>query len=155
MPLAFLVIGALLVVVAVRGTYANLGTMLVNDFTGASVGKGFLVWVAAIAAIGALGWIPGLRTPSRLLLAMVILAIFISNSGVFAQAQKAVSGGIPSVTVSTAQASPTSEPLPAAIPVQVTGATGSSGSSGASGALGAASTAVSIGSKLAGLFGGI
>lgn len=155
MPLAFLVIGALLVVVAVRGTYANLGTLLTNDFTGAGVGHGFLIWVAAIAAIGALGWIPGMRGPSRLLLAMVILAIFLSNSGVFAQAQKAVSSGIPGVTVSQTQASPTAEPLPAAIPVQVTGAGGSSSSGGASGALGAASTAVGIGSKLAGLFGGI
>lgn len=155
MPLAFLVIGALLVVVAVRGTYANLGTLLVNDFTGASAGKGFLVWVAAIAAIGALGWIPGMKTPSRILLAMVILAIFLSNSGVFAQAQKVVSGGIPSVTVSTAQATPTAEPLPAAIPVQLSGTSSSGSSSGASGALSTAGQGVGIVSKIAGLFGGI
>lgn len=158
MPLAFLVIGGLLVVVAVRGTYSNLGTLLVNDFTGqGSNSHGFLVWVAAIAAIGALGWIPGMRTPSRYLLAMVVLAIFLSNTGVFAEAQKALKSGIPGVTVSTAQAAPTAEPLPQAIPVQVTGASGTSGAAptSAGGAVSEATGAVGLLGKVAGIFGGI
>jgi hypothetical protein len=133
MPLAFLLIGAVLIVVAVRGTHANLGQLLVDDFTGkggGSADKGFLVWVAAIGGVAALGFVPGMKVPAKILLALVILAILISNKGVFANAASALQGGIQGVTVKQSQATPTEQPLPAAIPVAVTG-TGSSSSSAA------------------------
>jgi hypothetical protein len=138
MPLAFLLIGAVLIVVAVRGTHANLGQLLVEDFTGkggGSADKGFLIWVAAIGGVAALGFIPGMKVPAKILLALVILAILVSNKGVFANAASAFQGGIQGVTVKQSQATPTEQPLPAAIPVQVTGAaSGGTASSAAGGA---------------------
>jgi hypothetical protein len=127
-PLAFLAIGAILVIVAIRGTHANLGALLVEDFTGSgSGGRGFLVWLAAIATVGALGFVPGMKVPARLLLALVILGLLISNKGVFAALADAVQQGPQPVTVRGAQAAPTAETLPNAFPVQLGGAQGSSG----------------------------
>jgi hypothetical protein len=142
-PLAFLIIGAVLIIVALRNTYSQLGTLLVQDFTGqgGTGGASFLVWLAAIGAIAALGYIPAIRTPARYLLILVVLGMFIANKGVFSQAQQAISGGIPSVTVTAASSTPTEAQLPAAIPVQITGTTGSSGTSTAS-AVGTATSAL-------------
>lgn len=139
MPLAFVVIGAALVIVAIRDTHAQLGQMLVEDFTGSGAGAGhsFLIWVAAIAGVAALGWIPGMKVPARLLLALVILVLLISNQGVFAQAAKQLGASIPGVTVTTASATPTEAQLPAAIPVQLTGNTSSGGAGSPLGPLGA------------------
>jgi hypothetical protein len=155
MPLAFLLIGAVLIVVAVRGTHANLGQLLVQDFTGqtgdpnqpgflARADKGFLVWVAAIGGVAALGFVPGMKVPAKILLALVILAILISNKGVFANAAAALQGGIQGVTVKQSQATPTEQPLPAAIPVQVTGTGSSSSSSPVGDIAGIAGTATKI-----------
>ena len=155
MPLAFIVIGAALVIVAIKGTHANLGQLLVQDFTGQGAGAGhsFLIWIAAIAGVAALGYIPGMKVPARLLLALVILVLLISNQGVFAQAAQALGSSIPGVQVTTAQATPTETQLPAAIPVQITGA-GSSGSS-AAGVAGAAGTIAKDIPIIGNLFGGM
>lgn len=133
MPLAFIVIGALLVIVAIRGTHAQLGRLLVDDFTGTGAGSGhsFLIWIAAIAGVAALGWVPGMKVPARLLLALVILVLFISNQGVFGQAASALGSAIPGVTVTTASATPTETQLPDAIPVKITGTAGGQTASGA------------------------
>ena len=154
MPLAFLIIGVVLVVVAIRDTYAILGQLLADDFTGSGAGQGhsFLIWLAAIAAVGALGYIPDMKLPARLLLALVILALLISNKGVFAQAQQALGQTIPGVSVTQAQATPTESSLPAAFPVQVTGST-SSGSGG--GPLGTISQGLGVVSQAATFFGGL
>lgn len=151
MPLAFIVIGAALVIVAIKGTHANLGQLLVQDFTGAGAGSGhsFLIWIAAIAGTAALGYIPGMKVPARLLLALVILVLLISNQGVFAQASSALGAAIPGVQVTTASATPTETQLPAAIPVQVT----TSGSSG-SGAASAAGSIIKDIPAIGSLFGG-
>jgi hypothetical protein len=136
-----------LIIVAVRGTHANLGQLLVDDFTGkggGSADKGFLIWVAAIGGVAALGFIPGMKVPAKLLLALVILAILVSNKGVFANAAAAFQGGIQGVTVKQSQATPTEQPLPAAIPVQVTGTGSSSSSSPVGDIAGIAGTATKI-----------
>jgi hypothetical protein len=138
MPLAFLLIGAVLIITAIRGTHANLGQLLSQDFTGSGAGQGhsFLIWMAAIAGVAALGYIPEMKVPARLLLALVILGLLIANKGVFAQASAALGQGIPGVTVQQAQAAPTGEALPAAIPVQLSGAGGSGSAASAAGTAG-------------------
>jgi hypothetical protein len=74
MPFALLLIGAVLIVVALNNTHAQLATQLESDV------PGFFRWGAAIVALLALGYIPGLRTPSRWLLALVVVAVVVKTS---------------------------------------------------------------------------
>lgn len=73
MGLIALVIGITLIVAAVRNSQGALFTALEAD-----VPK-FVVWAAAIIAVGAIGAIPGLKPVSRWLLALVIIVIIINN----------------------------------------------------------------------------
>lgn len=73
MPLILALIGAALVLVALRNTQSQLATALEQDV------PGYLKWVAAIAAIGALGYIKPLEVPSRWLLALVLMVIVLTN----------------------------------------------------------------------------
>jgi hypothetical protein len=74
MPFALLLIGAVLIVVALNNTHAQLATQLESDV------PGFFRWGAAIVALLALGYIPGLRTPSRWLLALVVVVLVVKTS---------------------------------------------------------------------------
>jgi hypothetical protein len=73
MPIALLLIGALLIIVAFQNTMGQLATELESDI------PGFFIWMVAIAAILGLGYVPGLKTPSRWLLALVVLVIVLVN----------------------------------------------------------------------------
>jgi len=68
-----LIIGGILIVAALRNTQGVLASALMTDV------PAFIVWAAAIAAIGAIGFIPGLKPTSRVLLALVILVIVLKN----------------------------------------------------------------------------
>lgn len=93
MVLGLVILGIVLLVSAIRGTYGQLGTLLVGDFTGSN---NFFFWVAAVAILGMLGYIPYLQTPMRALLALVILAFALKNgTGFFANLQSALSGAQP------------------------------------------------------------
>lgn len=143
MPLALILIGAVLLLVAVRGTHAELGKLLVEDFTG-SGGVGFFVWLAAIGAIGMLGWVPALKRPSRILLAIVIFGILASNLGVFQRLRDAIAN-----PPSAEQPKPSAESkLPKAFPVELAG-----GGSKASGAAGTAKSALGSIPGIGSLFG--
>jgi hypothetical protein len=73
MPVAILIIGALLLITAFNNSFGALTTALETDI------PGYFVWAAAIAAIMAIGYVPGLRTPSRYLLALVLVVILLAN----------------------------------------------------------------------------
>jgi hypothetical protein len=66
-------IGAILIVAAIRNSHKALFSALGQDV------PGYVVWAAAILAIGVIGWIPGLSPLSRGLLALVILVIVLNN----------------------------------------------------------------------------
>lgn len=87
MPFLFLIAGAVMMIAAVRGTHQELATLLHNDFTG----KGnFIYWTFAILVLGALGYIKTIQPATRMFMALVVIALFISNKGVFAQLQQAL-----------------------------------------------------------------
>jgi uncharacterized membrane protein HdeD (DUF308 family) len=71
--LVALIIGLILIVSAVRNSQDALFTALGQD------APKFLVWAAAIIAVGAIGYIPGLRTTSRLLLGLIIVVLIVNN----------------------------------------------------------------------------
>ena len=134
MPFAVLLVGAILVVVAFNNTAGTLATELEGDI------PGFFKWAAAIAAILGIGYVPGLRTPSRYLLGLVLLVILLVNyKGILAGFQNFLTstpttggGGNTSPTQPYATA-PTSNAAPSASAIAGTGGTTSSGIPGVPG----------------------
>jgi len=88
MPYALLLIGAIMLVAGIKNTQDDLWTLIKGDFTG-----GFLTWVAAIAVIGGLGYIPKLRPLSIAFMTLLLLVLVLSHSGVFAQLQEFIQSG--------------------------------------------------------------
>lgn len=73
MILVALIIGAILIVAAVRNSQGALFAALGQDV------PAFVVWAAAIFAIGAIGFVPGLKPVSRGLLILVIVVLILRN----------------------------------------------------------------------------
>ena len=119
MPLAAIILGALLTDLAFRGTEHEFARQLGADF-GAS-GQ-FWPFAGSIAIVGALGYIEPLRRVSTALLALVAVVWLLSNRGVLAR--------LAAVIEHPPQAAP-------AVPLGAYGSGGSGGgSSGGGGILG-------------------
>jgi hypothetical protein len=73
MPFVILLIGAILIITAFNNSFSALATQLESDI------PAYFKWAAAIVAILGIGYIPGLRTPSRYLLGLVLLVILLTN----------------------------------------------------------------------------
>jgi hypothetical protein len=104
MPFIVIVIGAILIVAAFNETHGDLAHALEQDI------PGFFKWAMAIAAILGLGFVPGLRVPSRWLIALVALVIIVTNYQAifggftkFAQADPTTGGGNPDPTAAYVQ----------------------------------------------------
>jgi len=108
MPYALLLIGAVLLVAGIRGTYSDLWTLVKGDFTGTN---SYLSWVAAIAVIGGIGYIPKLKPLSIALLTLLLLVIVISRKGVFDKLQSYITNGIPATAGGAAVAPSTAAPV--------------------------------------------
>jgi|SRR5215472_9106857 len=144
MPILLVIIGALLIITAVRDTTGDLATHLDQDLTqtAGKTGPSFWVWVVAIVFIGIVGYIPGLKTPSRAFLVLVILVIALkSGSGFFSQLKTQLTSPVPQEAEGT--------PAPANLPnptvnIQITGGAGSALSSIGSGLSSAANAATGL-----------
>jgi len=90
MPYALILIGAVLLVAGIRNTYGDLWTLVENDFTRQN---GYLSWVAAIAVVGALGYIPRLKPLSIAFMTLLLVVLVISNGGVFDRLQQFIASG--------------------------------------------------------------
>lgn len=88
MPFTFIIVGLFLVIASARGRAGDLFDLAHDDLITTERGRGFLPWLGAIFAVGALGYIPQLRTFSRAFLILLIVALFLSNKGFFAKLQK-------------------------------------------------------------------
>jgi hypothetical protein len=73
MPAVLILIGAVLLVSAYRNSQGQLATALESDV------PPFLKWGLALGAVGALGFVPGMKVPSRYLLALVIVVLVLHN----------------------------------------------------------------------------
>lgn len=89
MPFALIIVGILLLVSGVKGTQSDLYKLVESDFTGTN---NFVYWSLSILVIGCLGYVPQLRSISRMFMLLVILVLFLKKgSGFFTQFQQAVS----------------------------------------------------------------
>ncbi len=108
-----LILGLLLVASALKNTQHELATRLQVDLLGK---QGFIAWGAAILAIGGLGYIPGLRTPSHYLLGLLAVVAVAVNHDLFANATLAIEGAsalgpapsVPDVKLSSSSSSSSS-----------------------------------------------
>lgn len=73
MPFILVVIGLIIVVAAYNDAQGSLFGMLKQDI------PAYFVWAIAIAAILGLGYIPGMKIPSRYLLALVAVVVVLKN----------------------------------------------------------------------------
>jgi hypothetical protein len=89
MPLVFLAVGLILVAAALAGPNApkQLLAQLKSDFVGSN---NFTIWIVAIFAIGAIGYINGFRGVANLFLLLVVAVILLSNTGFFSQFSQAL-----------------------------------------------------------------
>jgi predicted membrane protein len=102
MPVAILIIGALLLITAFNNSFGTLTTALETDI------PGYFVWAVAIAAIMGVGYIPGMRTPSRYLLALVLMVILLTNyTQIFAGFTSFASSGATTTAGTGGTATPT------------------------------------------------
>lgn len=102
MALLALMIGAILIVAALRGTQSNLFGALKTDV------PGFAVWAAAIFALGVIGFVPGLKPTSRALLVLVFVVIILKNYQAILNSFQSTWQGAPAQAAGTSTA--TSDP---------------------------------------------
>ena len=93
MPFALVLIGLIMIVTGARGTYAQFGTLVAGEFNPPSPQHSFLYFIAGLGGVGAIGYIPALRTFSRLFLALVLIGIVIADKGFFANFTAALAQG--------------------------------------------------------------
>lgn len=110
MPFALVFIGLVMIVSGAKDTYRELGAELVSDFTGDG---NFTFWIVAVGAVGAVGYIPALRTFSRLFMGLIILSMVLSNRGVFGKFNEALNSG-PETITPTERASTSTDDAPGA-----------------------------------------
>jgi hypothetical protein len=111
MPILMLTLGIVAVVTAINGSFKQFVTQLESDLTGQ-----FFNWLLAVFAVGLIGYIPGWEKPSRLFLALIIIALIFSNQGVIAKLQQAIgqgakpNSGTPLASIDTAPAIGSTQP---------------------------------------------
>jgi hypothetical protein len=103
MPVAIVVVGVILAVAAWNNSFSALATELETDI------PGYMKWGFAIAAILALGYIPGMKMPSRWLLALIALVYVVSQ---WSAIQSAFSSLASTMQSGTATASGSGSPTP-------------------------------------------
>lgn len=138
MPFVLVIIAALLIVTAWRNSVGALGSALASDLP--AFGK----WFVALALVGGIGFVPGLKVPSRWLLGLVLLVLFLANW------QAVLAGFKDAGNVSSSSAASNPEPAqqyaanPATNPITQAAATGGASSSGSSGSSSGSSSIASV-----------
>jgi hypothetical protein len=83
MAYVLIFIGLLLTVAGVRNTQDDLYTLIQGDFTGSS---SFIYWLAAIAIVGGVGYVPKLKPLSNAFLVLILIVLVLKQgTGFFDQ----------------------------------------------------------------------
>lgn len=102
MPFALLIIGAVLLVSAVRNTQDDLFALTKGDFTGQA---NFVYWVVALLIIGGVGYIPKLKPISDAFFILVLVVLFLTKGN-----PQGVGGGFFTKFTSALQSTQTATP---------------------------------------------
>lgn len=102
LPFALVLLAGLIIVVALAGNQAALAKQLETDV------PGYLKWAAAIGIISAIGFWKPAQVPSRWLLGLVVLVIFIVN-------YQTVLSSLTGLTTAPAPATPPQSPTAASL----------------------------------------
>lgn len=100
MPLLVAIIGIALLASALNGRSGYLLQTVQGEFTGQ---PNALIWLGSLGIVGAIGYIPGLRTIANWFLALILVSMFLANNrgtsgGFFAQFNKALGSTAQSAT---------------------------------------------------------
>lgn len=99
MPFVFVVIGILFIVVAVRGTQAQMFALLKSEFVGQ---KSFIPWAAAIFILGAIGYAKPIRPIADAGIGLIILVMILGTKGdIFATFNQALANPVSPQTPTT------------------------------------------------------
>lgn len=140
-----------MIITGINNTYSQFGNQLQSDFTGQ---RSFFVWVVAIGAVGALGYIKDLRTFSHYFMALILVSMVLSNKGLFQNLQAAIAKG-PSTPTANTDATQGSSSTPSVPPLsQSPNTPGSTDSQAAGNVAGQATNAITGGND-GGFFGNI
>lgn len=118
MPVVAILLGAIMIDLAFRGTEHEFAQQMGQDFSGG----GFFAWLAAIAIIGSIGYYSPLKTISNAGVGLVVIGLIFSNSGVLTNFAN---------TVKSPPSPASSVPLPQFSSINVTGTTTTSFSTAA------------------------
>ena len=89
MPIVFGFAGIILIISGVRATTPQLMALLKQDFTGT---PNYTQWIIAILLVGFIGYIPKMAELSRAFMVLIVIGLFLSNKGFFAQFQQQTAG---------------------------------------------------------------
>lgn len=82
MPVALILAGVGLLLLALSGDPKRLFTLIAEDVTTG----GFPVWIVAVVTVGAIGFIKPAENGSRLFLALIVIVFVLANGGLFDKA---------------------------------------------------------------------
>lgn len=91
MPFALLLFAIMLIVIGFQGTEHEFFALLNEDFNpnvSGSWRRTFWAWIIAIGVVGGIGYLPKMRQISNVFLALILVVLFLSNGGVFANFTK-------------------------------------------------------------------
>ena len=92
MPIFILFVGIILVAVGINDKLPNLVALVKEDFRPSGNVPGFHVWILAIAAAGAIGYIKPLKGFANAFLVLIIVVLILSNGGFFDKFTAAIQG---------------------------------------------------------------
>jgi len=91
MPIFFLIVGALLIIVAINDKLRELGDLVRDDFSSSSGSPSFAVWLLAIFVAGSIGYVKELRPVANAFLVLIVVGMLLSNKGFFTKFSQSVS----------------------------------------------------------------
>ena len=102
MPIAVLVVGALLLVTVWRGNTTEVFSQIETDVVGSDGQAGFALWAGAILFLAAAGAILNLEKTAKLFIMLVLAVFAIKQNGLFTKAESALASvAKPAATTTT------------------------------------------------------
>ena len=92
MPLFILLVGIILVAAGINNKIPDLITLLKEDFKPSGGETPFQLWILAIAAVGAIGYVKPLKGFANGFLVLVMIGLILSNGGFADKLTQALKG---------------------------------------------------------------